>query len=70
MFHFKCMKQLSIFKKNDVMDVFFFLMSQNCRFYIYILIVCNAKLFAGSEGFSSRFNCAMIQSFGVVIPVF
>ena len=36
----------------------------------YILIVRDAKLFAWLESFSSKFNCAMFETFGTVRPVF
>ena len=37
-----------------------FLLSQNCHFYSYVLIVLDAKLFACLERFSSKLKCAMI----------
>ena len=47
-----------------------FLMSQNCHFYSYILIVRDAKVFACLESFSNKFSCAMIEIFGTVNPIF
>ena len=47
-----------------------FLISQNCHFYSYILIVRDAKLFDCLESFSNKFSRAMIEIFGTVNPIF
>lgn len=48
----------------------FFLLSQNCHFYSYILIVCDVKFFVCLESFLRKFNCAKIEVFAAVNLVF
>ena len=46
----------------------YFWPSQNCHFYIYILMTCDAKFVSYSENFSRKFYCPMIKNFGPVSP--
>ena len=59
---------LKLTMNTDPLDRFF-LLFQNCHFYSYILIACDAKFFACLESFPNKFDCGMIEIFVTVSSV-